>query len=75
MAGDGAGARALIARARGDFQTDAVLASRPKRRALLITLLRLTPPNRSAIVLAERPSCHNWRNSRSRSSVQFWLMG
>ena len=44
--------------------------SRPRRWALPITALRLTPPSSSAIWLAVAPSCHIFFRRSMRSSVQ-----
>src|SRR3954467_6622110 len=44
--------------------------SSPRRCALPITALRLTPPNSSAIWLAVAPSCHIVFRRSMRSSVQ-----
>src|SRR5688572_19013266 len=64
---------AVWARARGrcDFMREVV--ARPERPSLCtlpITALRVTPPSRPAIWLAERPSDHNFFNSSTRSSFQ-----
>src|SRR5262245_37643490 len=61
----------LRARGRCDFMREVVARpDRPRRCTLPITALRVTPPRRPAIWLAERPSAHSFFKSSTRSSFQ-----